>query len=302
MSILEKIATLDGLINYLETQSIDEIVTEVAALYNIHPMQLINHNVRIRSADMYSGAYYLVLKDLKSSIDDIKSLYERLDDDKSRETLLNLMRYRLTASITYLNEACDKEFNQYFDKTLVKCNEEEVFVDCGAYVGDTIESFIKNYGKYKKIYSYEPSKENLKKCTDNTKDYNNIEIRNFGVGEKNKVVKFIENGPSSVVVDENVNDENNINVVSIDEDIQEKIDFLKMDVEGQEINALLGAINHIKEDSPKLAICVYHISSDIWKIPKLIASVNQNYYFYLRHYENNVPFESVLYAIPKDNK
>lgn len=68
------------------------------------------------------------------------------------------------------------------------------------------------------------------------------------------------------------------------------------------IPALLGAKKHIRNDSPKLAICTYHIISDIWEIPKLIFSTNQNYKFYIRHYMKTQNWETVLYAIPREEK
>ena len=78
--------------------------------------------------------------------------------------------------------------------------------------------------------------------------------------------------------------EDNIEIVSLDEDIQEPVTYIKMDVEGFEIPAIIGAKNHIRNDRPKLAICTYHIISDIWEIPKLIKCIAPDYRFYLRHY------------------
>lgn len=55
-----------------------------------------------------------------------------------------------------------------------------------------------------------------------------------------------------------------------------------MDVEGFEIPALLGAKRHIREDFPKLAICTYHIVSDMWEIPRMIDTIRPGYRFFLR--------------------
>ena len=76
-----------------------------------------------------------------------------------------------------------------------------------------------------------------------------------------------------------------------------------MDIEGSEEKALLGSINHIKNDYPKLLISVYHDNDHLWKIPKLISEINDSYDFYLRCYGNNIyPTEIVLFAIPKGKK
>jgi hypothetical protein len=71
-----------------------------------------------------------------------------------------------------------------------------------------------------------------------------------------------------------------------------------MDIEGWELNAIKGSKNHILNDSPKLAIAVYHRASDFITIPDLILSINSNYELYLRHYTSGWS-ESVMYFKPK---
>lgn len=89
-------------------------------------------------------------------------------------------------------------------------------------------------------------------------------------------------------------------MISLDEDIKEKVTYIKMDVEGFEVPAILGARQHIKNDTPKLAVCVYHIISDIWEVPRLIHNIYSGYRFYVRHYMEHQNWETVLYAVPKD--
>lgn len=78
--------------------------------------------------------------------------------------------------------------------------------------------------------------------------------------------------------------------------VSEKITFIKMDIEGAEYNALLGCKKIIKEQRPKLAICIYHKPEDIIQIPSLILSLNEEYIFYIRHY-STIWGETVLYAL-----
>ena len=76
----------------------------------------------------------------------------------------------------------------------------------------------------------------------------------------------------------------------------DKITFLKMDIEGSELKALHGARKIIQRDKPKLAICVYHKPEDIIEIPLYINSLVPEYKFYMRHY-GYTPANTVLYAI-----
>ena len=82
----------------------------------------------------------------------------------------------------------------------------------------------------------------------------------------------------------------------LDNHMVEKVDMVKMDIEGFEYKALLGARRVIQRAHPILAICVYHKQEDIWEIPKLIHSICSEYKFYLRHY-SLFQNETVLYAI-----
>ena len=91
-------------------------------------------------------------------------LYEELTDDMSKGVFTNLMQYRIVPDIAYIEQDYDGENHQYFDKEIVACKEDEVFVDCGSFVGDTTEDYIAQYGNYKRIYVYEPSQDNIELC------------------------------------------------------------------------------------------------------------------------------------------
>ena len=83
----------------------------------------------------------------------------------------------------------------------------------------------------------------------------------------------------------------------MDDVVDEKVTFIKMDIEGAEYEALLGAKETIQKNKPKLAISIYHKPEDIISIPKLIKSMVPNYRLYIRHY-SNADNETVLYANP----
>ena len=76
----------------------------------------------------------------------------------------------------------------------------------------------------------------------------------------------------------------------------ERVTFIKLDVEGAEYEALLGAQNTIKKNRPKLAISIYHKPQDIFELPELIMSIRDDYRMYLRHYQLS-PNETILYCV-----
>ena len=184
----------------------------------------------------------------------------------------------------------------YFGRPGLSAQEDEVFIDAGAHDGDTILSFIKwCNGKYKKIIAFEPDVENCRKVQKTLSDneIQNVTLKNLGLWYKNETIGFYNQGTSSSKID--VNSNSRINVSKLDDIINEKVTFIKMDIEGAELNALKGSTETIKKYKPKLAICIYHKNEDFFEIPYFIHSLVPEYKLYLRHHSWSI-YETVLYA------
>lgn len=80
---------------------------------------------------------------------------------------------------------------------IISCDEQEVLADCGGFTGDTVESYVQQFGKYKRIYVYEPSQENAAIYRKNLSRYKHITIRQYGVGEKGTPLAIQGSGSSS---------------------------------------------------------------------------------------------------------
>jgi FkbM family methyltransferase len=222
-----------------------------------------------------------------------------LADERSREVLRLQLLYRASFRDELLPLMTDKGTPQYFDTDIVSVSENEVFVDCGGFTGDTVQSYRDCFGAiYKRIYVYEPVAENFRKCSENLADTPRVVLRPFAVSDTAEEAYMDEQGSSSAIHGGGDSAEK-VHSVTLDEDIAEPVTFIKMDVECFEAKALRGARNHIAKDSPKLAICVYHLLSDLWELPLYINALNTNYKFYLRHYNISANWETVIYCIPK---
>lgn len=187
---------------------------------------------------------------------------------------------------------------EYFDKGIITLRDDEVFVDCGGYTGDTVLRFAEcTGGKYKQIYYIEPNNDIYQRGKENLKNGANIVSICAGVGEKEGVLKFSGAEDYGHVDDRG---EETIRIVTLDEVIDERPTFIKMDIEGAELSALKGAVHIIKENSPKLAICVYHKPEDLYEILELIDSWGLHYKYYLRHYTKEIR-GTILYCVPQHN-
>ncbi|MBD5096029.1 MAG: FkbM family methyltransferase [Lachnospiraceae bacterium] len=231
--------------------------------------------------------------------DDFEWLYHRLGDYRSKLVLHNMLYNWLTFEPNLILQMCEGNYDSYYDLDILQCDENEVIVDLGAYNGDSAIDYIKNYQKYKRIYCYEITKSTVALLTENLKDYTNIEIRNKGAGATNDIMYVSSSEASSA---NTATKEDNVGIpiemVSIDEDISEPITLIKMDIEGAEQSALTGCRRHIIEEHPKLLICVYHNNEDIYKIPRMITEMRDDYKLYLR--SNGLqygPSEIVLFAL-----
>lgn len=242
-------------------------------------------------------------KTIKNHINDFVWLYEKLEDDSSKFLLHAILNNFINYDFTSLQKTLNQKYHHYFDFDILPKMKEEVFADIGSYTGDTILDFIKCYGEnsYKKIYCYEITTDIIPTLKNNLINYKNIEIKSLAVSNKSKTLYVDENSTSNSANKTKNKGKIKIEAKSLDEDVKEKISLIKMDIEGDEELALMGAKKHIQNDTPKLLISLYHNNNHYFKLPKLIYSYNKNYKFYLRNYGGNLyPTEIVLFAIPKD--
>ncbi len=233
-------------------------------------------------------------KYVTDNIEKLRSVYEMLCDYQSKLIYKTMIEAHYTRNIDVLSRTCGTI--QYFsEQDILNFGTEEVFVDAGAFDGDTVEQFINvTGGKYKYIYAFEPDTENFKNLKKKNLP-NNIKIFNAGLFNKTDILCFSANkGGSSKVQSDG---ENKIQVYRFDElNIPDReVSFVKMDIEGSELKALKGMEQTILKYKPKLAICIYHKFEDLWELPLYIKKLVPEYKLYIRNYTTYLD-EIVLYA------
>ena len=222
--------------------------------------------------------------------------FDFLSDEESQRTYVNLLAQRMALPFAKFSYSELFAEGEYFGQSFMPLSSNEVFVDCGAYNGDSMEGFLKaTNGECNYIYAYEMAKDNfdeLKKTASKlTQIYPNFSAANYslinaGVWNCREKLSY---GKENAGTGESygVFKTDNImyaDAVTLDETVDKEATFIKMDIEGAEVNAIGGGVHLIKNNKPKLAICVYHRLQDFWEVPTLICEIVSDYKIYIRHH------------------
>lgn len=224
-------------------------------------------------------------------------IYDLLQDETSRDTFRKLVSFRLEYDLAHLEGFTWKEDVQYFEDFLNLAVSGETFIDVGGYNGFTSLEFIKRAPNYNSIHVFEPEPSNYQNCLSSLNTHKSTQVHNLGLSRKRATLKIDVQGSGSRVSEDGTV---TIKVDKLDDVLcaSDTPTFIKMDIEGEEINALEGARNIILTHHPRLAISVYHKPGDFWKIPKLILSIRDDYNVYVRHYTECI-YETVMFFVPK---
>lgn len=225
---------------------------------------------------------------------ELQKAYELFEEEKSRRVFEDIVRFNYTGRLEYLFKA-ESGKDEVFDNIL-KLNQNEDYLDLGAYRGDTVDEFLNfSGGKYGSITALEPDGKTYKKLLEHCGDLERFEAINAAVWSNDGEIFFDKKGGRmSAVSDTGVK----IKAVSVDSLFSGKaVSYLKADVEGCENEMLLGAQNTIRRCKPKLNIALYHRGEDIFKLPLMIKEIRPDYKFYLRHHPYIPAWDTNLYCI-----
>lgn len=239
--------------------------------------------------------------------EEIRQVNEMLFDDLSKEIYCELIRRRALYSDCDCSDLKKKSGGPEYCPTFWFSDrgpENEVILDCGAWEGDTLTKFARIYGpKVKRIYSFECMPQSLKKLEETASNLLNmaytpeIVILPYALSDHEGKMLFasMENrSVSSFILDARhfaktnlvARNEIEVPVSTIDKLIpqDEMVTQIKMDIEGSEYGALLGARETILRCKPKLAISLYHCGEDYYRIPLLVKEMVPEYKIAVRHY------------------
>ncbi len=226
----------------------------------------------------------------------LQKVYDLLADEFSRQTFADVVNFRISGKIEYLNRCtCSRE--EIF-REIIKLGDDEEYIDMGAYNGDTAIEFAElTAGRYRRIFALEPDTRNFRKLTKNTEGMERIELYNAAAWKENTTLGFSDRaGRNSKLESAGGAKIKTVDALSGDS-LTKSATFIKMDVEGAEKEAIEGCRASV-ENGAKVICALYHRTEDMIELPLQLHSINPSLKLYIRHLMYIPAWETNLYAVP----
>ncbi len=251
------------------------------------------HTVLVPSVPAF-GSTLFDERFIAENINAIKSAYSLFEDELSKKVYKNILKFYYTGELYLLDEITTDKDEAF--KSLLQLGDSEVYVDLGAYNGDTIDEFL-HYckGSYRKIVAFEPNSKNFAKLQTHCGNMSNIDLWQLGSYSRNTVLTFNNKaGRNSAISDKGVE----TRVAAVDSILCGlAASYIKADVEGADVETVLGMKKTLQNFKPKLNFAAYHRFEDIFRLPLLIKQINSEYKIYLRHHPYIPAWDTNLYCI-----
>ena len=248
-----------------------------------------------------AGEEYFDREFFNDHYNEIMSAYDSLCDDKSKATFATVIKYKLTGSMKYLSEtATREELYSLFEKENIK-----TVIDAGAYNGDTLREAKTYFSNLRSAVAIEPDTRNYKKLLRYIEAENDISIEayNAAAWSENTVGSFFSSGNRNSTASATASfehKESDVSLVTIDSISPSNVDYIKYDVEGAELPALVGSEETIRRTKPALLVSAYHRSCDIFYLTNYLRETYPIYKIYLRRLWCVPAWELDIILIPEE--
>jgi len=236
-----------------------------------------------------------------SCASEIKRAFDLFEDESSRREYVAQVAFRLL--LNYDELTYSSESKHYFPPDLIRLRSDEIFVDCGAFDGDSIAEFVDRQSDlFQSIVAFEPDPANRKKLDERLRRYsdsirNKIHTLPYAVGARTETVSFTSSGTDQSKVGEGASF---VECVTLDEALLNSWPSLvKFDIEGAELAAIVGAGKMISRCRPVLAVSAYHEQNHLWRVPLTLAEICEDYKFFLRPHGSE-GWDLACYAVPSE--
>lgn len=186
----------------------------------------------------------------------------------------------------------------YFPSDVFQLHNNEVFVDCGAYDGDTIIEFRRaSKEQFSRIVAFEPDPQNFAALASALNGDQRITLHPYATTARRETLRFAAGGGVASRISSTGTCE--VQTITLDEALEGIAPtYIKFDIEGSEPEALEGGRETIVRNRPKMAVCVYHQPDHLWSLPLRLSELLPDSRFTLRTYYAD-GFDCVCYCLPR---
>lgn len=248
--------------------------------------------------DLMGFGWHLSPSAIQRMAPSLDLLYRSLSDETSKKSFFAYLTARYLGSWMFIQEHFCPDI--YFPGFLL-LRPDEVFVDCGAYNGDTFREFQSRVPSWDTYVAFEPAAgplQSLKSYVARSTLNGKMQVYKIGLWSHEAKLKFIEENDVSRIVESGADVQGSVvSVTTIDNICRGmNVSYIKMDLEGSEMEALKGAQEVIAACKPKLAVSLYHKQSHLIEVFDYLRQLNSAYHFFFRIH-TKVGSDAVLYAI-----
>ena len=227
--------------------------------------------------------------------EEILKARELFADEESTTVYDNVVKYKLTGELKYLRSS--ETTPEAVLASVQRPERYKICADLGAYNGDSVREFMISFPALSRVVSLEPDRRNYKKLCRFVEEagLSFVECHNCAAWDSDGEVAFSQSGNRNSRAGEG---SGLVAVRSLDSILQgDRVDYIKYDVEGSEMEALTGSLASIRRYTPDLLVSLYHRNEDIFRLPLFLHSINPEYRFYLRRFPYIPAWDLNLYAI-----
>jgi len=225
----------------------------------------------------------------------IREARELFADEESKTLYDNILSYKLTGKLSYLKAATSSQ--EEVLGSVMNCGRYAYCADLGAYNGDSVREFMREFPSLEKVVSLEPDRRNYKKLVRFVEEagLSFVECHNCAAWCENGEMAFSASGNRNARAGEG---KGVVAVRTLDSILDgARVDYIKYDVEGSEYEALCGSIETINRYQPDLLVSLYHRNEDIFRLPIFVHSLLPEHKLYLRRFPYIPAWDLNLYAV-----
>ncbi len=252
--------------------------------------------VPVRGDTLFTLAY------AKDHAKELQRVYDLLADDRSRQVYAKVIRFRLTGELACLQDTEDDP--SAVIKTVLHPDSYRTYCDVGAYDGDTIRTMMTHCRYLARVHAIEPDRRNFRKLNDfaeQVADKIQLTLHHCAAWDRNETLWFDDSGNRNAGWNPDAKKRVAVPGVPLDDMLQqERVDYIKYDVEGSDLPALLGSERTIRADRPDLLLSLYHRTEDLFVLPLRLHEMCPAYRLKIRRYPYIPAWDLNLYASVRD--